>query len=56
MFTETRSPGSRARSRQACRMTQAPIGMMSPVSSAIGMKSAGGISPRSGWRQRSSAS
>ncbi len=33
-----------------------PIGTIRPVSSAIGMNSSGEISPRSGWRQRSSAS
>ena len=36
--------------------TQSPMGTMSPVSSAIGMKSSGGIMPRSGWCQRISAS
>ena len=36
--------------------TQPPIGTISPVSSAIGMKSAGEISPRVGWFQRISAS
>ena len=34
------------------RTTQAPIGTMSPVSSATGMKSAGEICPRVGWFQR----
>jgi len=30
--------------------------LINPVSSAIGMNSAGEIMPRSGWRQRTSAS
>ena len=36
--------------------TQLPIGRINPVSSAIWMNWSGAISPRSGWRQRSSAS
>ena len=43
-------------SRQACFSTQAPIGTISPVSSAIGMNSAGGTGGASGGSQRSSAS
>ena len=46
----------RDRLRQASRSTQRPIGTISPVSSANGMKSPGTTSPRSGWCQRSSAS
>ena len=42
--------------RQALSSTHRPIGSISPFSSAIGMNSEGGISPRSGWCQRSSAS
>jgi hypothetical protein len=42
--------------RQACRSTHSPKGTISPISSASGMKSAGETKPRSGWRQRSSAS
>ncbi|MOA05865.1 hypothetical protein D3C78_1254750 [compost metagenome] len=42
--------------RQASRSTQAPIGLIRPVSSASGMKRAGDTSPRCGWRQRISAS
>jgi hypothetical protein len=37
-------------------MTRRPIGTMSPVSSASGMKFMGAICPRSGWFQRSRAS
>jgi hypothetical protein len=40
----------------ACSSTQRPIGRISLDSSATGMNPAGGISPRRGWRQRSSAS
>ena len=36
--------------------TQRPIGSIRPLSSAIGMNSAGSSRPRSGWRQRTSAS
>ncbi len=43
-------------SRQAWRMTHSPIGTISPISSASGMKSAGETSPRSGCRQRIRAS
>ena len=52
------APASRsARSwRQADVVTSRPSGTMSPVSSASGMNSIGGTSPRSGWRQRTSAS
>ena len=42
--------------RQASARTQAPIGTMSPVSSAIGMNTSGGSGPCSGCCQRSSAS
>ena len=40
----------------ASRRTQWPIGEIRPQSSAMGMNFAGGMSPRSGWRQRISAS
>ena len=49
----------RASSRPRCRRvisTHSPSWLISPVSSAIGMNSAGETMPRSGWRQRSSAS
>jgi hypothetical protein len=36
--------------------THSPNSLIRPVSSAIGMNSAGEIMPRSGWRQRTSAS
>ena len=42
--------------RQAVSSTHWPIGTISPVSSAMGMKSAGETSPRSGCCQRSKAS
>ena len=45
-----------AASAQAVFSTQSPSSTIRPVSSAIGMNSAGEIMPRSGWRQRSSAS
>jgi hypothetical protein len=41
---------------QAVRSTHSPIGTISPVSSASGMNSVGEMMPRSGWRQRTSAS
>ena len=41
---------------QARSITQRPIGWISPLSSATGMKSEGSIIPRFGWSQRSSAS
>ena len=41
---------------QAVRSTHSPIGSISPLLSASGMKSAGEIMPRSGWCQRISAS
>ncbi len=41
---------------QAVRSTHSPIGTMRPVSSASGMNSVGEMMPRSGWRQRTSAS
>ena len=40
----------------ACCSTQSPIGTMTPVSSATGMKSAASIRPLVGWFQRTSAS
>ena len=55
-LTATRSPGQAGACAPAVRSTQAPIGTISPVSSADGMKSFGGTRPRSGCRQRSSAS
>ena len=51
-----RAPYHWAAWRQAFSSTHRPIGSISPFSSAIGMNSDGGISPRSGWCQRSSAS
>ena len=42
--------------RRASRSTQRPIPEIAPVSSASGMNSTGGMSPRSGWFQRTSAS
>ena len=42
--------------RQPSRSTQRPIGTIRPISSANGMNWSGGTRPRSGWRQRSSAS
>ena len=42
--------------RQASRRTQRPIGRIEPCSSAISMNWPGAIRPRSGWRQRTSAS
>jgi len=42
--------------RRASRSTQRPIPVIAPVSSASGMNSNGGMSPRSGWFQRTSAS
>ena len=58
---ESQRPAARASRirrawRQPSRSTHRPIGMISPVSSASGMNWSGGIIPRSGWRQRSSAS
>ena len=59
-FTAIRSPGCRACQACACAQasssTHSPSGMMSPVSSAIGMNSAGDSTRRSGCGQRSSAS
>ena len=48
--------GQPAASAQARRRTHSPIELIKPLSSASGMKSAGAIGPRSGWRQRISAS
>ena len=42
------SSGQVAASAQAVRSTHSPIGTISPVSSAIGMKSSGAIMPRVG--------
>ena len=42
--------------RHAAIVTSRPSGTISPLSSASGMKSFGGISPRSGWRHRTRAS
>ena len=56
-LTATRiSPDQDAAAAQARRNTHSPIGTISPVSSATGMNSFGGMMPVSGWRQRSSAS
>ena len=41
---------------QACSSTHLPISVISPVSSASGMNSSGGTTPRTGWFQRISAS
>ena len=49
-------PDSFATRLQASSMTQRPIGTISPVSSASGMKAAGESRPRRGWRQRTRAS
>ena len=49
-------PGHALPSRQARRSTCSPSSMISPLCSAIGMNSDGGISPRSGCVQRHSAS
>ena len=59
--TLTLSAGRRAGSapaatRQAVRSTSSPSSTIRPESSATGMNSDGGIAPRSGWSQRSSAS
>ena len=50
------SPGHPTASRQARWSTHSPSGTISPVSSATGMKAAGGTGPRTGWVQRISAS
>ncbi|MNU02659.1 hypothetical protein D3C72_2464350 [compost metagenome] len=50
------SSGQFMASMQAVRMTHAPMGTISPVSSMRGMKVSGGMRPRSGWFQRSRAS
>ena len=42
--------------RQASRTTHAPMGTIRPLTSASGMKTSGGIGPRVGCSQRSSAS
>jgi len=42
--------------RQAVRSTQSLITSEAPLTSATGRKAAGKSSPRSGWRQRTSAS
>ncbi len=46
----------RAAVAHASRSTQRSIATIIPDSSATGMKPAGGIVPRSGWFQRTSAS
>ena len=51
-----RARGQALARASAVRSAQRPIGRIRPVASASGMKAAGGSSPRSGWRQRSSAS
>jgi hypothetical protein len=51
-----RSSDHVAASSQALRNTHSPICKMTPLSSAIGMKTSGGMSPRVGCFQRSSAS
>ena len=64
MLTAMRTPPSesgvpgfqRIAWRQAASSTQAPIGSMRPVSSASGMNWPGGMMPRTGSFQRSSAS
>ena len=48
--------GQLAASRQAVRSTHSPIEVITPVSSASGMKSSGDTAPRVGHCQRSSAS
>ena len=48
--------GQRAAWAQACRRAQPPISAIRPMSSAMARNSPGGIGPRSGWCQRSSAS
>ena len=55
-LTETVMPGHALPSRQARRSTHSPSSMMRPECSAIGMKSAGEITPRVGCVQRASAS
>ena len=50
------SSGQVAASAQAVVSTHSPSWLIRPVSSAIGMNSAGEIMPRSGCRQRTSAS
>ena len=59
-LTKTRRPGEMlahsAAWRHASCNTKRPIGTISPVSSATPTKSDGGINPRSGSFQRSSAS
>src|SRR5882762_10267522 len=42
--------------KKAVVSTHSPSKLMRPVSSTIGMNSTGDIMPRSGWRQRTSAS
>ena len=56
-LTATRmSHGHRAACSQASRMTHAPIGTISPVSSAMVINSAGDTRPRRGWFHRIKAS
>ena len=49
-------PGHAVACTQASWSTHAPIGPMRPLRSAIGMNASGGMTPRRGWSQRSSAS
>ncbi len=61
MLTDTGTVGTPAAAhssswRQASSSTQVPIWGIRPVSSAIGMNSSGGTSPRSGCGQRIRAS
>ena len=51
---ERRFPGRRLAA--GLLSTQSPIGRMAPISSAIGMKTPGDISPRDGFFQRNNAS
>ena len=48
--------GQVAAARHASSITHSPIDGISPLSSATGMKTLGGTSPRCGWFQRISAS
>ncbi len=57
MLTATRTwRGHFAATLSAWRNTHSPIGTMSPVCSAIGTNSPGGMAASPGGRQRSSAS
>ena len=48
--------GQVAAARHASSITHSPIAGIRPLSSATGMKTLGGTSPRCGWFQRISAS